>query len=127
MDELEKILIHFHRKVPYKSIEEILLDHNNAGPHVAAIVIIVTKFLADKKIVVVPYLAHLPHLAPCDFWLFAKVEQPLWRISLCNRYRGLEGYGGMLQTVCEQWSTSCSVLQQRGEVTLKRNVNLDDE
>lgn len=68
------MLRHFTKKRPNKNINEILLHHDNARPHVCNTVRV---FLEERNIQTVPHPPYSPDLAPCDFWLFPEVKFPL--------------------------------------------------
>ncbi len=48
MDVLKKMLTHFHEKQSHKCVEEILLHHFNALPHI--VVAAIVKFWAKKHL-----------------------------------------------------------------------------
>lgn len=50
------------------------LHHNNAPAHASHVV---QSFLAKHNIVQVPHPPYSPDMAPCDFWLFPKLKNPL--------------------------------------------------
>lgn len=68
------MLRHFKKKRPHKIVNEILLHHDNARPHVAQSVV---DFLNARGIATIPHPPYSPDLAPCDFWLFPAIKFPL--------------------------------------------------
>ena len=54
--------------------DDWVLHYNNAPAHTA---LSVREFLAKKNIPVLPHPSYSPDLAPCDFYLFPKVELKL--------------------------------------------------
>jgi len=54
--------------------DDWVLHHDNAPAHTA---LSIRKFLAKKNIPVLPHPPYSPDLAPCDFYLFPKLESKL--------------------------------------------------
>ena len=50
------------------------LHHDNAPSHTA---LVLRDHFAKNSTHIVPQPPYLPDLAPCDFWLFPKLERPL--------------------------------------------------
>ena len=53
-----------------------LLHHDNVPAHT---LLIVREFLTKNNMTTVPHLAYLPNLAPCNFYVFAKMKLRLKR------------------------------------------------
>jgi histone-lysine N-methyltransferase SETMAR len=62
------------RKRPELWPDKWILHHNNAPVHDA---LRVHEFLAEKSITKKNHPPYSPDLAPCDFWLFAKLKKCL--------------------------------------------------
>lgn len=60
-----------------------ILHHDNAPSHTA---LILREFLSKNSTHVAPQPPYSPDLAPCDFWLFAKLKRPLRG----NRFESIE-------------------------------------
>jgi histone-lysine N-methyltransferase SETMAR len=67
-------LHHFNKKRLHKKINEILLHHDNARPHVTNIIM---NFLNACGTKTVPHPPYSLNLATCDFWLFSEIKYPL--------------------------------------------------
>ena len=48
--------------------------------------ILVTNYLSKMGIKTVRHLPYSPELAPCDFWLFPKLKEKSWRLSLWDNW-----------------------------------------
>lgn len=59
------------KKRPKSGLKGLLLHHDNASPHTAALT---QKFLKNTKIQEMSHPAYSPDLAPCDFFLFPKIK-----------------------------------------------------
>lgn len=57
---------------PKSGLKRIILHHDNARPHKAAIT---EKFLSDNDVEVLPHPPYSPDLAPADFWLFKNMKK----------------------------------------------------
>ena len=58
------------------TIRDVMLHHDNAAPHTAKVV---TKYLCQEKVNVLPHPPYSPDLAPCDIFLFPKIKKDLKR------------------------------------------------
>lgn len=67
----EKCLPEVFSRVPHK---RIMLHHDNASSHTAALTL---QFLAGKNIKVIEHPPYSPDLAMCDFWLFFGLKKNL--------------------------------------------------
>lgn len=61
---------------PTKELRRFFLHHDNAPAHTARKTI---EFIADSGIDLLTPPPYSPDLAPCDFWLFPKLKEPLRR------------------------------------------------
>jgi histone-lysine N-methyltransferase SETMAR len=59
---------------PNSGLRQIRLHYDNATSHTSQLV---TKYLADNKVDVMPHPPYSPDIAPCDFWLFSKLKREL--------------------------------------------------
>jgi len=57
-----------------KTVRTLMTHHDNASSHKAKIV---TEFLEENKVTVLPHPPYSPDLAPCDFFLFPKIKKEL--------------------------------------------------
>jgi histone-lysine N-methyltransferase SETMAR len=69
---LEEVFNSVANKREKTGIRGIILHHDNARPHKAAIT---SAFLEEKGIELMPHPPYSPDLAPCDFWLFRKLKK----------------------------------------------------
>ena len=53
---------------------DVMLHHDNAASHKAAIV---TDYLQNERVKLLPHPPHNPGLAPCDFFLFLRIKKEL--------------------------------------------------
>ncbi len=132
IDVLKKMLQHFQKKRPHKRVDEILLHHDNARPHVAHVV---TEFLEEKGIETVPHPPYSPDLAPCDFWLFPEVKKALRGVRFTSNHQVVkavearckelskDGLSFVFQKWQERWA-KCIALE--GSYFEKEHVDLDD-
>lgn len=56
------------------TVRNVMLHHDNAAPHKSKIV---TKYLHEERVVLLPHPPYSPDLAPCDFFLFPKIKKEL--------------------------------------------------
>ena len=57
---------------PKSGLKNIVLHHDNARPHTAALT---REFLEDNGVVLLTQPPYSPDLAPCDFWLFRNLKK----------------------------------------------------
>jgi len=68
---LSKVEKYYKKRRPASGIRHICLLHDNAPPHKAQVV---TKFLDERKVKVIPLPPYSPDLSSCDFFLFPKLQ-----------------------------------------------------
>ena len=51
-----------------------MLHHDNAAPHKA---VVVTEYLRNVRVEVLPHPPYSPDLAPCNFFLFPRIKKKL--------------------------------------------------
>ena len=66
---LQKLVRALHKKYPKSGTRRILLHHDNASSHTAALT---KSFLKEKKLQLLPHPPYSPDLAPCDYYLFSE-------------------------------------------------------
>ena len=69
---LKKLKKYFKKRRPATGLSGVRLLHDNASSHKAAIV---RDFLKLEKVVELPHPPYSPDLAPCDFFLFARLKR----------------------------------------------------
>ena len=80
----ESILPTVMKAFQEKRIERKLhIHHDNAPAHRSAVV---TDYLEENDIVLVPHSAYSPDLAPCDFWLFPILKDKLRGTHYSSRH-----------------------------------------
>lgn len=126
------MLRHFTKKRPQKNINEILLHHDNARPHLARTVV---DFLNARGIATVPHPPYSPDLAPCDFWLFPELKIPLRGRKFTNNHEvikavearckelGKDGLAFVFKKWQRRWQ---KCIRAEGGYFEKEHVNLED-
>ena len=71
---LKKVKKYFVKRRPKTGFKGVNLQHDNAPCHKAKLV---TDFLSEEKVKVVPHPPYSPDLAPCDFFLFPRLKKYL--------------------------------------------------
>ncbi|XP_061178417.1 histone-lysine N-methyltransferase SETMAR-like [Saccostrea echinata] len=71
---LSQVVEHYKTTRPTTSTRGIKLLHDNAPAHRSEVV---TKYLKENGIAVLPHPPYGPDLAPCDFWLNAVIKEAL--------------------------------------------------
>ncbi|CAG8680433.1 11011_t:CDS:1, partial [Ambispora leptoticha] len=71
---LPEVFNNFMKKRDRHTVRDVLLHHDNARPHKADIV---TDYLKEKHIKLMPHLPYSSDLAPCNFYLFSKIKNEL--------------------------------------------------
>jgi transposase len=71
---LPKVFSKFMKEKGRTTVRDVMLHHDNAAPHKAGIV---TEYLKEKRIKLLPHPPYSPDLAPCDFYLFPKIKHEL--------------------------------------------------
>ena len=56
------------------TVRDVMLHHDNAAPHKSKVV---TKYLQEERVILLPHPPYSPDLAPCDFFLFPKIKKEL--------------------------------------------------
>ena len=56
------------------TVRDVMLHHDNAAPHKSKVV---TKYLQEERVILLPHPLYNPDLAPCDFFLFPKIKKQL--------------------------------------------------
>ena len=73
---LKKLKKYYQKRCPATGFKHVHLLHDNAPAHTSAIV---AAFLKKETVTVLPHPTYSPDLAPCDFFLFPKIESiPCW-------------------------------------------------
>lgn len=57
-----------------RTMKNMMLHHDNAASHKAQII---TEYLQEEKIFLLPHPPYSPDLAPCDFFLFPRIKKEL--------------------------------------------------
>ena len=68
---LRKLKNYYKSHSPKTGLKYVRLLHDNAPAHKAHIV---TAFLESEKVILLPLPLYLPDLAPCDYFLFPKLN-----------------------------------------------------
>ena len=55
-------------------MRDVMLHHDNGAPHKSKVV---TKYLQEERVILLPHPPYSPDLAPCDFFLFPKIKKEL--------------------------------------------------
>ena len=71
---LKKLKRYYSKRRPKSGIKNIRLLYDNAPAHKARIV---TEFLQQEKVTVLPHPPYSPDLAPCDYFLFPRLKKML--------------------------------------------------
>lgn len=71
---LPQVFTELEKSRPSAGLRGLLLHHDNAPAHTAGRTV---EFLAQSRMGTLPHSPYSPDLAPCDFWLFPKVKEPL--------------------------------------------------
>ena len=83
---LAKLKKYYQKRRPATGFKHVRLLHDNAPAHTSALV---TQFLKQEKVTVLPHPPYSPDLAPCDFFLFPKLKKFLSG----RRYRSRQALG----------------------------------
>lgn len=71
---LPKVFSKFMKNKGRTTVRDVMLHHDNASPHKAAVV---TEYLREERVKLLPHPPYSPDLAPCDFYLFPKIKKEL--------------------------------------------------
>jgi histone-lysine N-methyltransferase SETMAR len=71
---LPEVFSKFKEMTGRSSVRNVMLHHDNASPHTAKVV---TKYLKQERVEILPHPPYSPDLAPCDFFLFPKIKKEL--------------------------------------------------
>lgn len=71
---LKKLKRYYSKRRPKCGFQNIRLLHDNAPAHKARIV---TEYLQQEKVTVLPHPPYSPDLAPCDYFLFPRLKKML--------------------------------------------------
>lgn len=71
---LPEVFSNFKKMTGRSTVRHVMLHHDNAAPHTAKVV---TKYLNQEKVDILPHPPYSPDLAPCDFFLFPKLKKEL--------------------------------------------------
>ena len=71
---LPEVFSKFREMSERSTVQDVMLHHDNAAPHTSKIV---TKYLKQERVNVLPHLPYSPDLAPCNFFLFPKLKKEL--------------------------------------------------
>lgn len=83
---LKKLKKYYQKRRPVTGFKHVRLLHDNAPAHTSAIV---SNFLKQEKVNVLPHPPYSPDLAPCDFFLFPKLKNYL----AGRKYRSRQALG----------------------------------
>ena len=72
--ELEELRAAIKRERRGKLSRKVVLQHDNARPHVSALTTSAIRRLGFESL---PHPAYSPDLAPSDYWLFGEMKRPL--------------------------------------------------
>jgi histone-lysine N-methyltransferase SETMAR len=71
---LPEVFSNFMEKGGRTTVRDVMLHHDNAAPHKAAVV---TEYLRNERVKLLPHPPYSPDLAPCDFFLFPRIKKEL--------------------------------------------------
>jgi len=71
---LPKVFSDFMEKRGRTTVRDVMLHHDNAAAHKARIV---TEYLRNERVDLLPHPPYSPDLAPCDFFLFPRIKKEL--------------------------------------------------
>ena len=71
---LPEVFSNFKEKRGRTTVRDVMLHHDNAAPHKARIV---TEYLHNERVELLPHPPYSPDLAPCDFFLFPRIKKEL--------------------------------------------------
>ena len=71
---LPEVFSKFREMSERSTVQDVMLHHDNAAPHTSKVV---TKYLKQERVNVLPHPPYSPDLAPCDFFLFPKLKKEL--------------------------------------------------
>lgn len=69
---LPEVFSNFKEKRGRTSVWDVMLHHDNAAPHKSAIV---TEYLQNERVKLLPHPPYSPDLAPCNFFLFPRIKK----------------------------------------------------
>jgi len=91
---LPEVFSNFMKKRGRSTVRDVMLHHDNAAPHKAAVV---TEYLREERVKLLPHPPYSPDLAPCDFYLFPKIKKELGGRSFDN----VENLSRAIQAIVE--------------------------
>ena len=133
VDVLRKLIRpHIQRKRPQYTKGRWKLHRDNARPHTAKVV---TEFLEERKIEIVPHPPYSPDLAPCDFHLYPTLKKNIKGRRFDSAQAALDAVQGILkrmseegfQGVYEKWQERwLKCIKLGGEYIEREIVDLDE-
>lgn len=91
---LPKVFSNFMEKGGRTTVRDVMLHHDNAAAHKARIV---TEYLRNERVELLPHPPYSPDLAPCDFFLFPRIKKELKG----KRFDKVENLARAVQAVVE--------------------------
>ena len=91
---LPEVFSNFMEKRGRNTVRDVMLRHDNAAPHKSAVV---TEYLREERVKLLPHPPYSPDLAPCDFYLFPKIKKELGGRSFDN----VENLSRAIQAIVE--------------------------
>ena len=83
------------------TVHDVMLHHDNAVPHTSKVV---TKYLFQEKVIVLPHPPYSPDLAPCDFFYSLNSRKSL-KIRSIRNLKILQGVFRQLFPISQKRST----------------------
>jgi [histone H3]-lysine36 N-dimethyltransferase SETMAR len=91
---LPQVFSNFMKKGGRNTVRDVMLHHDNATPHKAAVV---TEYLKEERVKLLSHPPYSPDLAPCDFYLFPKIKKELGG----RRFNNIENLSRAIQAIVE--------------------------
>lgn len=118
---LPEVFSNFMKKKGRATVRDVMLHHDNAAPHKAALV---TEYLREERVKLLPHPPYSPDLAPCDFYLFPKIKKELGG----RRFDSIENLSRAIQAIVdnipkEEYYNSFQKWQNR----LKKCIEVEGE